>query len=87
MHEYEGAIMKYKIHQEGKHILLILAAAFVLVDALMIFFVPYFYLTMFVVAVKIVVYLVVVDFFRSPRRPFKTLEANADRVLAAPSRG
>ena len=87
MHEYEGAIMKYKIHQEGKHILLILAAAFVLVDALMIFFVPYFYLTMFVVAVTIVVYLVLVNFFRSPRRHFKTQDADTDRVVVAPADG
>ncbi len=87
LHEYESAIMKYKIHQEGKNILLILAAAFLLVDAVMVLFVPYFYVTAFVVTATIVVYLILVNFFRSPRRHFDTNGLDADRVVVAPADG
>ncbi len=79
--------MKYKIHQEGKQTLLMLAAIFLLVDVLMVLFVPYFYLTVFVVTATIVVYLILVNFFRSPRRHFNTQGVDMDRVVVAPADG
>lgn len=79
--------MRYKIHQEGKHTLLILSAIFLVFDILVILFLPNLYFQIAIVAATLMVYLVLVNFFRSPRRHFTGGDEDIDRMVVAPADG
>ena len=79
--------MRYKIHQEGKQTLLILSAIFLVLDVLVVLFLPNVYFQIAIVGITLAVYFVLVNFFRSPRRHFTGGEEDIDRMVVAPADG
>ncbi len=87
LHDFNYTSMKYKIHQEGKSILITSFAIFLFIDVLTILFLPHIYAQIAVVSITIILYLVLVNFFRSPRRHFVMDNVDYDRVVVAPADG
>lgn len=79
--------MRYKIHQEGKQTLLILSAIFLVLDIVVILFLPNLYFQIAIVGITLAVYFVLVNFFRSPRRHFTCDGDAVDRMVVAPADG
>lgn len=76
--------MKMKIHQEGRNILIILCIALLILNALFHYFINIHYITIPVLVISIIFYLLVLNFFRSPKRHYKGDMANS---VVAPADG
>ena len=76
--------MKMKIHREGKNILIVLFIVLFLLNLPIYMWVRIAWLAIFIHIVSIVFFLLVVNFFRSPRRKFKGDRKN---VVVAPADG
>lgn len=62
--------MKVKIHREGQNIIILLLVALLLINGLIFAFAPRF-VTIITCLISVVLFLLVVNFFRLPRRHFK----------------
>lgn len=74
----------YRIHQEGTEILVVSFLMFALVNALLWYFCPIMPVDILVSAVSVAVYLLMVNFFRSPKRIFP---GDVENVIVAPADG
>lgn len=63
--------MKMKIHQEGREILLVVFAVLAVVNILSYYFIEPRWVFSLILAASVVFYLVIANFFRSPRRVYR----------------
>lgn len=63
--------MKVKIHREGTNIILILLFILLVINGLVYLFIGYKLLTIIFASISAIFFLLVVNFFRSPRRNYK----------------
>ncbi len=77
-------IKKMRIHREGTSILIITFVILLLVNSFVWYFVPYEIFNIGLSALSILVYMLMVNFFRSPRRVF---EGDTDNLVIAPADG
>lgn len=70
--------MKMKIHQEGREILLVIFAVLVVLNILAYYFIELRWVCSLILVASIIFYMVVVNFFRSPRRIYR---GNFDRNI------
>ncbi|MCP9611038.1 phosphatidylserine decarboxylase family protein [Coprobacter tertius] len=73
-----------KIHQEGRNILLILILLLAVINGLIYVFFYNHYFSVGLLTVSVVFYLLVLNFFRSPKRHFK---GDTHNVVVAPADG
>ncbi|MCL1943693.1 MAG: phosphatidylserine decarboxylase family protein [Candidatus Azobacteroides sp.] len=78
-------IRKYKIHREGVNILIYLFLFLLLLNGSVHAFVPFRICQVTILVISIILYLLIVNFFRSPRRHFN--EGNTDNLVVAPADG
>lgn len=76
--------MKVKIHREGRNILIILFLLLAAIDVATFLFCPVQWVNIFIWAVSIAFFLLVLNFFRSPRRHFPGEQKN---MVVAPADG
>lgn len=76
--------MRMKIHQEGRNILLILILLLAVINGLIYVFFYNHYFSVGLLTVSVVFYLLVLNFFRSPKRHFK---GDTHNVVVAPADG
>lgn len=69
--------MRVKIHREGTNILVIAAILLLLINVSLWLFCPYVWITAILAGISVVFYLLVVNFYRSPRRNFPGNPVNA----------
>ena len=69
--------MRVKIHREGTNILVIAAILLLLINVPLWLFCPYVWITAILAGISVVFYLLVVNFYRSPRRNFPGNPVNA----------
>lgn len=73
-----------KIHQEGKEILIVLGLVLAILNGVLYFLVPHCLATTSILVVSLIFYLLVLNFFRSPKRHFK---GETNGVVVAPADG
>lgn len=76
--------MKVKIHREGRNILLVLFLILLIIDGLLYYFCPIRILNLIIFIASAVVFFLVLNFFRSPRRHFPGEQKN---MIVAPADG
>lgn len=76
--------MKVKIHREGRNILLVLFLILLIIDGLLYYFCPIRILNLIIFIASAVVFFLVLNFFRSPRRHFPGEQKN---MVVAPADG
>ncbi|MBQ8422753.1 MAG: phosphatidylserine decarboxylase family protein [Coprobacter sp.] len=76
--------MKVKIHREGRNILLVTLLILLLVNGLLYYFCPIQLIKIVVLSLSTIFYLLLLNFFRSPRRHFPGEQEN---VVVAPADG
>lgn len=76
--------MKVKIHREGRNILLVTLLILLLVNGLLYYFCPIQVIKIVVLSLSTIFYLLLLNFFRSPRRHFPGEQGN---VVVAPADG
>ena len=64
-------IMKMKIHQEGQNILIILCIILLILNSLIHYFINIHYVSIPFLVISIIFFLLVLNFFRSPKRHYK----------------
>lgn len=77
-------IKKMRIHREGTSILVTACALFLIVNALCWYFIPVEVVNIAISGVSLFVYLLMVNFFRSPKRVF---EGDTEKMVVAPADG
>lgn len=77
--------MKMKIHQEGKNILIILFLALAVINGSILYLVPHCLFTTATLLISTVLFLLVMNFFRSPKRHFTG--ENLKNLVVAPADG
>ena len=79
--------MKMKIHQEGREILLVIFAVLTVLNILSYYFIEPRWICTLILAASIILYLVVVNFFRSPRRIYRgSFDRNVNVIAPADGR-
>lgn len=79
--------MKMKIHQEGREILLVIFAVLTVLNILSYYFIEPRWISTLILAASVVLYLVVVNFFRSPRRIYRgNFDKNINVIAPADGR-
>ena len=78
-------IMKMKIHQEGQNILIILCIILLILNSLIHYFINIHYVSIPFLVISIIFFLLVLNFFRSPKRHYKgnSIVAPADGTIVA----
>ena len=76
--------MKVKIHREGRNILLVLFLILLIIDGLLYYFCPIRILNLIIFIASAIVFFLVLNFFRSPRRHFPGEQKN---MIVAPADG
>ena len=76
--------MKVKIHREGRNILLVLFLILLIIDGLLYYFCPIHILNLIIFIASAIVFFLVLNFFRSPRRHFPGEQKN---MIVAPADG
>ena len=77
-------IMKMKIHQEGQNILIILCIILLILNSLIHYFINIHYVSIPFLVISIIFFLLVLNFFRSPKRHYK---GDIENSIVAPADG
>ena len=75
-------IMKMKIHQEGQNILIILCIILLILNSLIHYFINIHYVSIPFLVISIIFFLLVLNFFRSPKRHYK---GDIENSIVAPA--
>lgn len=76
--------MKMKIHQEGQNILIILCIILLILNSLIHYFINIHYVSIPFLVISIIFFLLVLNFFRSPKRHYK---GDIENSIVAPADG
>lgn len=77
-------IKKMRIHREGTSILVTSCVIFLLINSICWYFIPVEIINVAVSAISLFIYLLMVNFFRSPKRVF---EGDIEKTVVAPADG
>lgn len=77
-------IKKIRIHREGTHILVLSGLLLVTLSALILLLLPHYIISYLIISALVVVYLVMLNFFRCPIRLF---QGDTENIVVAPADG